>query len=529
MKNVFLLVKVGLLSSLGGSTKKKRRLKAGMLGVTALFGGLLFMGFMGMYGYMISMLLDFANAPQLLISGGLILGLFMSLVTGVMKIPGALFAAKDYEMLAALPVTNGQLYFSKLLLAYTFSMTGIGGISLPFAVVYGIKYGASIGFYLSLLVGLLIVPMLVCAVAGVVAIFISRIASRSRASNWIMMVLSLAFLVLVMLFSMSISAMPDSDLITAFAGYSAALDAFLPTRLFTSAVLGSYLNLFWLLLICGVPFALFAVLSATLFRKANLSMGEKRTRSNFKTERLERIGGKSVSSALFYRELKGYVSFYGYVMNTAAGAILALVFTGMLIFGAQGMFGGDLLDAELKRTIVLPIFVAMVSYCGVLAPPTASGISIEGDRLWILRSLPVSAADIFKAKLKLQLLLMWPVCAIAGAAASVYLGVDVLSGVLAVLVPMAYALLSGLMGLVTNLMLPMLNWKNPMIPVKRGASVIVCMVLGFVALGVPVAIFALIGAEFTLFAAILLAVLLLGSALVWQWLKTKGAKKFYAL
>ncbi|MGI6150461.1 MAG: hypothetical protein ACOYIR_00700 [Christensenellales bacterium] len=528
MRNVYLLVKVGLSSALGGATKKKRRLKAGLLGVTALFGGLLFMAFMGIYGYMISMMLDFANTPELLLSGGLALGLLMSFFTGVMKIPGVLFAAKDFGMLASLPVTNTQLFLSKLVLAYTFSMTGIGGISLPYAIVYGIKYGASFGFYLAVLAGVLIAPLLVCAVAGVFSIFISRIAAYSRASNLIMLVLSLALIVLIMLGSMTFSSMPDSDLVQALTGYSAALSAFLPTGLYTSAALGAYGDLIWLLLICGVPFALFATLSARVFRRANLAMGERRTHSNFKAERLGKIGGKSVSAALFSRELRGYFSFYGYVMNTAAGALLALIFTGLLIFGGKDMFAAAV-DPSVNRTVILPTFVAMLCYCGVLAPPTASGISIEGNRLWILRSLPVLATDIFKAKLKLQLLIMWPVCVIAGAAASIALGVDALNAALTILVPMAYALLSGLVGLVTNLLMPMLNWKNPMVPIKRSGSVIVCMVTGFASLAIPIAIYLLVGVDFTLFAALVLAAVLIACALIWQWLKTVGSRKFYAL
>ncbi len=106
----------------------------------------------------------------------------------------------------------------------------------------------------------------------------------------------------------------------------------------------------------------------------------------------------------------------------------------------------------------------------MIAPPTASGISIEGNRLWILRSLPVSAADIFKAKLKLQLLIMWPVCVIAGGAAAFALGAGPLNAAITILLPMAYALFSGLVGLVTNLMLPMLNWKTPWCPSSAAAA-----------------------------------------------------------
>lgn len=529
MRNVYLLVKVGLLSALSGSgTKKRRRLRAGAIGATALFGGLLFMAFMGAYGYMLSALLDVTNTPELLLSGGLAIGLVVSLVTGVTKIPGVLFAAKDFELLAALPVTDTQLFLSKLVLAYTFSLTGIGGISLPFAVVYGVKYGAPFGFYLAVLAGLVIAPLLVCAVAGVLALFISRIASRSRASNLLMLLLSMALIVLIMLGSMSISSMPEGDLVKTFSGYSAALSAFLPTGLFTSAALGAYGDLFWLLLICGVPFGLFAGLSARVFRKANLSMGERRMRGNFKAKRLEKIGGKSVSSALFSRELKGYFAFYGYVMNTAAGALMALIFTGLLVFGGEALFASAV-DPSINVSVVLPLFVAMMCYCGVIAPPTASGISIEGNRLWILRSLPVSAADIFKAKLKLQLLIMWPVCVIAGGAAAFALKAGALNAAIAILLPMAYALFSGLVGLVTNLMLPMLDWKNPMVPIKRGGSVLLCMVVGFVAVAVPVVIFLLTGPDFTVFAVTVLAFVLIACAALWRWLKTSGSKKFYAI
>ncbi len=530
LEEVF-LVKVGLLSSLTVSgSKRKRRLKVGAIGAIALLGGLLFMAFMGMYGYMFSMLMDMAGTPELLLSGGLAIGLLVSLITGLVKIPGVLFAAKDFELLASLPVTDTELFLSKLALAYTFCMTGTGGISLPFAVVYGVKYGASFGFYLAVLLGLLIAPLLVCAVAGLISILISRFASRSRASNLMMLVLSMVMLAAIFIGSMTISAMPDSDIIRAFSGYSTTLAAFPPTGLFASAATGAYFDLFWLLLVCGIPFALFAALSSKVFRRANLSMGERHMKSDFKAKSLSKIGGKSISSALFSRELKSYFSFYGYVMNTAAGPLMALVFTGLMLYGSEAMIApGTQEDPKLLETVLFPIIVGLVSYCGVISPPTASGISIEGNRLWILRSLPVSAADIFISKLKLPLLIMWPVCIITGVASALVLNLGALNTAIAIILPMVYALFASLAGLICNLLLPMLNWKNPMVPIKRSGSVFLCMLVGFVAIGIPVAVLLLTGVNFSAFAIALAVVLLVVCAFMWRWLKTSGSKRFYAI
>jgi len=529
MKNVLLLLKVGLKSSFTfNGTRRKRRIKAGAVGATAALGGLLFMAVVAGYGLMLSTLCDMANTPELLLTGGLVLGMLMSLITGIAKTPGSLFAAKDFEMLSALPVTDSELFLSKLALVYSFNLTGMGSIALPFALVYGIKYGASFGFYPALIAALLILPMLVGTVSGVISLFISRISSKSRAGNFFMLVLSMAFIVLVMIGSMSMSSVPEGDMIRALGNFSASLRTFVPTGLFASSVLGDYANLLLLLLLCGVPFGLFAALSAGLFKQVNIAFGEKRMRGNFKTKRLRKIGEKSVSGALFSRELRGYFSFYGYVMNTGVGALMALIFTGILLFGGASAFT-ESISPDVGETVVLPLFICMLCFCGLASPPTAAGISMEGNRLWILRSLPVSAKDIFAAKLKLQLMLMWPVSVICGVVAALVLKTGVLGAAAAVAVPMAYALFAGLAGLVINLNLPMLDWKNPMVPIKRSASVIVCMLVDFAALALPTVIYILTGVNFLLFAALVFVIIIAASAVMWNWLKTGGSRKLYSL
>ncbi len=56
-----------------------------------------------------------------------------------------------------------------------------------------------------------------------------------------------------------------------------------------------------------------------------------------------------------------------------------------------------------------------------------------------------------------------------------------------------------------------------------------CMVVGFVAIAVPVVIFLLSGADFTVFSVTVLVFVLIACAALWRWLKTSGSKKFYAI
>ena len=116
-----------------------------------------------------------------------------------------------------------------------------------------------------------------------------------------------------------------------------------------------------------------------------------------------------------------------------------------------------------------------------------------------------------------------------GQAAALVLGLTLAESLTLLIVPALAALLTGLTGLITNLLFPMLDWKNPMIPVKRGARVMVTMLACFAVMAIGGVAYWKIGGDFVIFCAVAAVVLAVLCAAAWRWLCTAGAKRFAQL
>lgn len=533
MKNIFLLTKVGLLSAFSTQKSKKRK-AAKATGVGAyLLGGLLLLSLVGVYGYMLCEVGAWISQPQLVLSLGAAIGMLMALFLGIAKTPGALFAAKDFETLSALPITATELFLSKLTLVYTFAFSSVGMILFPFSVAYAIRFGVSVTLVLSVLAALIFLPMLCAAISGVIALVISRLASRFRSTNAAMIVLSLVFIVAVFAFSftMGMASEDEAAMLSLFSGISSTLNSILPVKLFVDGVGGSLLSVVALMALCAAPFGLFSLLCARIFRRINIALGEKHMRADYKAKDLHALKQGSASAALFRRELKLYTSTYVYVMNTIVGPIMGLLMAGLLFFGGPGLFA-DVPTEELAvlEAVILPLYLVIVCFAMAVAPPTSAGISLEGDRLWILKSLPVRTVSIFWTKIKLQLLLTVPVAVLAALSALfVFQPSDPVILVSLFLVPLLFSLFAGLSGLAVNLLLPNLTWKNPVVPVKKGAAVLVTMLVNFLMIALPVVMHTVAGMSLSIVLPGAILLLTLGCAALWLWLRSKGVKRFAAL
>ena len=168
---------------------------------------------------------------------------------------------------------------------------------------------------------------------------------------------------------------------------------------------------------------------------------------------------------------------------------------GLLFFGGPGLFAEvPAGEFALLQAIVLPLYLVMICFAMSVSPTTCASISLEGDRLWILKSLPVSTGAIFGTKVRLHLMLTVPVALLASLSAlAVFHPSDPLMLAALFLIPLLFSLFAGLCGLAVNLLLPNLTWKNPVVPVKKGAAVLVTMLIDFLMIALPIVLHAAVG------------------------------------
>ena len=88
---------------------------------------------------------------------------------------------------------------------------------------------------------------------------------------------------------------------------------------------------------------------------------------------------------------------------------------------------------------------------------------------------------VLASKVLYHLVLTVPTVTVTGILYAVLLRAGILEALMLILASYAFALFSALFGLAMNLLFPKLEWKNELVPVKQGASVLLAM------LGCPLA------------------------------------------
>ena len=106
---------------------------------------------------------------------------------------------------------------------------------------------------------------------------------------------------------------------------------------------------------------------------------------------------------------------------------------------------------------------------------SASSISLEGNTLWILKTLPISTKQLLHSKV----LFHWLVCAPFMLLGSVLLGIgfgaDAVQVLLLTVLCLVYSWVSAQLGLLVNLRWPKLDAVNPTVVVKQSAAVALSM------------------------------------------------------
>ena len=202
----------------------------------------------------------------------------------------------------------------------------------------------------------------------------------------------------------------------------------------------------------------------------NTAIKAKKTKSNFKLAIYKTSG---ITKTLFKKEIKTLFAYPIYAMNTLLGPIMSiLLFVVLLILGSQ--------SPEIK---VLCVFILPLIYVFtfMLAPTTACSISMEGSCFWVIKTSPVCASKLFKAKLMVYYLFnLTP--ALLSLIVSIYLiwGMGWEYYLLLSVIAISVTLLAGNVGLIMNLLLPLLKWETPNRVVKQGGAMSITVLFSFV-------------------------------------------------
>ncbi len=536
MKKLLLLLKIYLLQFAGindtlhGHDRAKRNKAIGTLVAFCLIG-LMMLGMS--YGFFLGMCmgLNALGAPGLTLVIACAAASLVAIVTTVFKVAPTLFAFKDFDLVMSLPIDVRTVVMSRVFRLYGANLFFTAFVMLPAAVAYLVFEPQGVLFHLLFVLTFLFVPLIPIAIASVIGTLISMMSMGFRHKNLVTIVLSLLLLVGYMSATMSFGRAADQS--------PEALEALLADigAAATEAISRVYPPAVWYasglqgdvgkaLLFVGVSaglFALFVVAAAKGINRLNtrLSGSGPSRRGAVRDQK-----SAAPLMALYSKEIKRYFASPLYVLNTGIGAILLLLAAvGLLVSGKEAL--AVTLDMPNLPEILGKAAPFVISLFVCMSGTTAPSISIEGNKLWQLKALPLPVADIFLAKLLVSFTVMAPAVLVAGTIFNIVLGTDIVGALLVYLVPLLYMAFIACFGLYMNLLFPKFDWKSETEVIKQGTPMLASIFGGLVISALPVAMLVGFGVvDVTLVTTGIALVVGAAAWLVWRLILTDGARRF---
>ena len=152
---------------------------------------------------------------------------------------------------------------------------------------------------------------------------------------------------------------------------------------------------------------------------------------------------------------------------------------------------------------------------------------MEGKTFWQLQVLPLKAKDVYLAKLLWNLAVAAPFYVVSAVFMIIGAKPDVADVLHYFLLPLVLLVFCIVLGLAANLWFPNFNWDNEAQVVKQGASVLVSMLGGVIAVIIPAVLtIALQPANHTVFYFALEAIVLVITGVLYHFITKKELISF---
>ncbi|MBD5168551.1 MAG: ABC transporter permease [Oscillibacter sp.] len=508
---------------IGGSRK---RAVSGWAALALMAGLCLYVS--GLYSFALGGQLAETGALELLLLLMPAMAVIAGLVFPAFAAQGVVYGGRDADLLLSMPVSAFTVLLAKLTALYAENLVFCVFLVLPAGAAW-LWFGGGGGaiLVLRLLIGipfLTLLPTVLSLAAGFLLSWLGGRFANRRAVN-----LLLYAAMMVVLFFLAIRFNAG---VTAIAAGTAGVEISggfniwgIPFLLFQRGVCGDWETLVMFCLLSLVPAALVAWLFARNYQQILTGLHSHGRRAAY---RLGRLRASSRRRALLRKEAARFFGTPIYLFNAGFGLIL------LVVAGIAAVIMGGSLRAQLAGVEELPLLVlsaGVVAFFLSTAAITASSISLEGEKLWILKEAPVSAREALDVKAGFQLLLVCPCLLVGSAGLSWGLGLTFPEGIALFIFGLAFAGVTAPMGLTVNLLFPKLDAVNDMVVVKQSlasmlstfggmAAAVVCAMLVWQLSRITGELAALAGCT---------AVLIICGGVLYRWLHTRGAERFMNL
>ena len=412
------------------------------------------------------------------------------------KAPGTVFGCRDYDLVAALPVSVRTVVVARTAPLYGFGVVLSALLSAPLYAAYFTSAPASPAAVAAAVAVSVLAPLAPAAAATLVSLALTSVAVRFRHAGAVQLVLSALLVAGVVAGSVALgrasSGVDDAVALVAMGDMAGVLSAavasvYPPAAWAAAAVVdGSAAGL---AAFCVLSLALPALVTAGLTARYPAANALAASSPRSRRGQARASAAASPLRSLTVKELRRIGSMPFYALNDCAGLILMVVAAGAIaLFGvdallASGVVDGVRLDAQAVTAMRAQVDAALpwvFGFCGAMSLTAGPSVSLEARAGWLMLTAPVGAGTVLGSKLLANV-------ALGGVAAAVSAVALLAGGTAPLLVLQCAVCAMGMLVCFASVALaidasrPNLSWTSPSEVVKRGLPVMVGSIGGVLA------------------------------------------------
>ncbi len=513
LKSLLYVRLMATLDGLLGKNKEGKATKGRVVGMSLVYAMLILTFGIFFFGL-------FSSTAAILVSLGLYAEYFgivniasfsIVFILSIFETKSELFDCKDNELLLSMPVRPINIIISRSLIVLCSNAVEVLFITVPAVTMY-IIFGGNAWHIPTAVLSALFMAIFATALACGVGYIVALISRRFKNNTFVTVLASLVFIAAYFFgYSSMMGALEmmenvsPEEIVAALAGVLRPISYLGMSSAPSLANPVSFLLLGALLILSlGSAFLAWYIIS-----KNYISIITKGNKSAGKVYKGEHLVASGAFLALVKKEISLFFSSSAYILNSSTGIIFSFILSIFALISREEVI---LTIAELGMQIGIPtdgalavaVVIILVSFAAFNSI-SASALSMEGKRFWIMRSAPVDTMYLAYAKLAPHLLVTAPASLVCSILLGIAFGESPMDWIVIILIPQLANLVFAILGLLMNIVWHKFDFENDVQVVKQSLPVFLSMLAGMIMF----LVFAAVGGALLIFVGALVAELIM--------------------
>lgn len=454
-------------------SKKKSNVAGSVVGIVILYG------ILALCSFFFSLAIATGGYPEILPPINVITISAICFIFTLLKTNGYMFAFKDYDLLMSMPIKISSIVLDKFLYMYIKGLPIMLIVSACTLIGYSAVVDMGVFNFITWIILSFIIPLIPTVIASALGALIARIGAGFKYKKAVQSIFMFAFVVLAIFARPVIETfiknegLDEVDVDAISGVMDSSMSVYPPAKWFFDAVTGHILGTLLMLAVSIGLLAAFVYIVSRYYRQINSKL------MSVSTHRKSRIKGQKTKSKLqtiAFKEFRRFLGSTTYLVNVGMGEVLVVILSvGAFVAGGDRIISLIFKGSEISTQTVVPVISLMVYFCLGMVSTTVCSPSLEGKNYWIIKSLPLTAEEVYKGKMLFNMELTVPFAILGTVALSISFKAGIVMTVLNLLAAVAGCAFSTCFGMVCGIRSLNLDWENEVEVIKQGKGIMTYM------------------------------------------------------